>query len=238
MPKKLKYSRWDGTQVGFDLDADDIMAQMNDDLLYHGDLNAALRKMLQEGFKDRNGEQVAGIREMLEKLRQRREETLENYDLGGVYDEIAQGLRDVVDQEREALQDMLDQARQSGDERRQETAETSAANKNMQLDFLPPDLAGMVKDLQNYDFQSAEAQQKFNELLDQLREQLMQNALNKMTKSVNDMTPEDMARMKDMFSSLNEMLQKKNAGEDTPVRLRELHGEVRRLLPRQSRDAR
>ena len=215
MPKKLKYSRWDGTQVGFDLDADEIMAQMNDDLLYHGDLNAALRKMLQEGFKDRNGEQVAGLREMLEKLRQRREETLENYDLGGVYDEIAQGLRDVVDQEREALQEMLDQARQSGDPRRQETAESSAANKNMQLDFLPPDLAGMVKDLQNYEFQSEEAQQKFNELLDQLREQLMQNALNKMTKSVNDMTPEDMARMKDMFASLNEMLEKKNAGEDT-----------------------
>ena len=215
MPKKLKYSRWDGTQVGFDLDADDIMAQMNDDLLYHGDLNAALRKMLQEGFKDRNGEQVAGLREMLEKLRQRREETLENYDLGGVYDEIAQGLRDVVDQERDALQEMLDQARQSGDPRRQETAESSAANKNMQLDFLPPDLAGMVKDLQNYEFQSEEAQQKFNELLDQLREQLMQNALNKMTKSVNDMTPEDMARMKDMFASLNEMLEKKNAGEDT-----------------------
>ncbi len=215
MPKKLKYSRWDGTQVGFDLDADDIMAQMNDDLLYHGDLNAALRKMLQEGFKDRNGEQVAGLREMLEKLRQRREETLENYDLGGVYDEIAQGLRDVVDQERDALQEMLEQARQSGDPRRQETAESSAANKNMQLDFLPPDLAGMVKDLQNYEFQSEEAQQKFNELLDQLREQLMQNALNKMTKSVNDMTPEDMARMKDMFASLNEMLEKKNAGEDT-----------------------
>ena len=215
MPKKLKYSRWDGTQVGFDLDADDIMAQMNDDLLYHGDLNAALRKMLQEGFKDRNGEQVAGLREMLEKLRKRREETLDNYDLGGVYDEIAQGLRDVVDQERSALEDMVDQARQSGDPRRQETAESSSANKNMQLDFLPPDLAGMVKDLQNYEFQSEEAQQKFNELLDQLREQLMQNALNKMTKSVNDMTPEDMARMKDMFASLNEMLEKKNAGEDT-----------------------
>ena len=216
MPKKLKYSRWDGTQIGFDLDADEIMAQMNDDLLYHGDLNAALRKMLQEGFKDRNGDQVAGLREMLEKLRKRREETLENYDLGGVYDEIAQGLRDVVDQERDALQEMLDQARQSGDPRRQETAESSAANKNMQLDFLPPDLAGMVKDLQNYEFQSPEAQQKFNELLDQLREQLMQNALNKMTKSVNDMTPEDMARMKDMFASLNELLEKKNAGEDTP----------------------
>ena len=39
MATRLSYSRWDGTQVGFDLDADEIMAQMNDDLLYHGDLN-------------------------------------------------------------------------------------------------------------------------------------------------------------------------------------------------------
>ena len=56
MTQRLRYSAWDGTQVGFELDADDVMAQLNDDLLYHGDLNAALRKMLQQGFKDRNGE--------------------------------------------------------------------------------------------------------------------------------------------------------------------------------------
>lgn len=216
MARKLRYSRWDGTQVGFDLDADEVMAQLNDDLLYHGDLNAALRKMLQQGFKDRNGQDVAGIRELLDKLRQKRQETLENYDLGGVYDEIARELQDLVDQERQSIQDMVDQAKQSGDERRAETAESAASMKNMQLDFLPPDLAGQVKELQNYDFTSQEAQQKFNELMDKLREQLMQNQLNKMTKSVNDMTPEDMARMKDMYASLNELLEKRNNGEDTP----------------------
>jgi uncharacterized protein with von Willebrand factor type A (vWA) domain len=100
MARRMTYSRWDGTQVGFDFDADEVMAQLNDDLLYHGDLNAALRKMLQEGFKDRNGQDVAGIRELLEKLRQRREDTLEKYDLGGVYDEIASELRDLVARKR------------------------------------------------------------------------------------------------------------------------------------------
>ena len=215
MSRKLRYSRWDGTQVGFDLDADDVMAQLNDDLLYHGDLNAALRKMMQQGFKDRNGQDVAGVRELLEKLRKRREETLENYDLGGVYDEIANELRNLVDQERQALEDMVNQAREAGDPRRQETAESSAANKNMQLDFLPPDLAGQVKELQSYEFQSEEAQQRFNELMDKLRQQLMQNQLNQMTKNVNEMTPEDMARMKDMFSELNKLLEMKNEGKET-----------------------
>ena len=34
--------------------------EITDDLLYHGDLNAALRRMMQSGFRDRNGERLAG----------------------------------------------------------------------------------------------------------------------------------------------------------------------------------
>ena len=48
MPARFRYSRWDGTQTGFDLDADEALAQVTDDLVYHGDMNAALRRMLQE----------------------------------------------------------------------------------------------------------------------------------------------------------------------------------------------
>jgi uncharacterized protein with von Willebrand factor type A (vWA) domain len=212
---RLRYSRWDGTQVGFDLDADEVMSQLNDDLLYHGDLNAALRKMLQNGFQDKNGERVAGMRELMERLRQRREDILERSNLGGVYDEIADQLREVIEQEREALERAAQHAEQSGDPRRQETANASRAEKNLELDMLPQDLAGMVQGLQNYDFTSSEAEQRFNELLDQLRQQLMQQQLDQMTKSVNDMTPEDMARMKDMFASLNNLLDKHNNGEET-----------------------
>ena len=54
----FRYSAWDGTQVGFDLDADALLDEMADELMYHGDLNAALRRMLQQGFQDRNGEQL------------------------------------------------------------------------------------------------------------------------------------------------------------------------------------
>ena len=65
---RVRYSRWDGSQVGFELDADDVFGEITDDLLYHGDLNAALRRMMQSGFRDQNGERVQGIREMLEKI--------------------------------------------------------------------------------------------------------------------------------------------------------------------------
>src|SRR5690606_597650 len=49
---RFAYSRWDGTQVGFELGADDVFSEITDDLLYHGDLNAALRRMMQSGFQD------------------------------------------------------------------------------------------------------------------------------------------------------------------------------------------
>ncbi len=215
MARRLSYSRWDGTQVGFELDADDVMAQLNDDLLYHGDLNAALRKMMQNGFTDKNGERVAGMQELLQKLRERRQQRLEENNLGGVYDEVNDALNEVLDTERDAINDIVEKARNSGDQRRQETAESMAMDKNMSLDFLPQDLAGKVRELGNYDFASNEAAQKFEELMDKLRQQLMDNYLGEMSQAMQNMTPEDMARMKDMYSELNNLVNMHNEGQDT-----------------------
>src|SRR5207237_6199813 len=114
MPIGFKYSRWDGTQVGFELSADDVLSEITDDLLYHGDLNAALRRLMQSGFRDHNQERIAGMRELLERLRRRRRDELERYDLGGVYDDIAKRLRDVVDMVREDFDMLQRQARESG----------------------------------------------------------------------------------------------------------------------------
>ena len=143
--RRFTYSRWDGTQVGFDIDAESIFAEITDDLLYHGDLNAALRRMMQQGFQDRDGKQLQGLRDVLERLRRRRRDELEKHDLGGVYDDIARELREVVDTERQEVDRQLDEARASGDERRTETAQASAGERHLRLDMLPNDLAGMVK---------------------------------------------------------------------------------------------
>ncbi|MCD9625576.1 hypothetical protein [Rhabdothermincola salaria] len=211
---RVRYSRWDGTQVGFDLDATSIFEEITDDLLYHGDLNSALRRAMQSGFKDRNGEQVKGLREMLEELRRKRREALEQHDLGGVYDDIARELREVVETEREAIDEMAREARESGDERRQELTEQVAAERHASLDLLSPDLAGMVRDLENHDFTSSEAREQFEELVEKLREQLMQQYVDQMAGAVEDMSPEDMARMKDMFAELNQMLEQRQRGEE------------------------
>jgi uncharacterized protein with von Willebrand factor type A (vWA) domain len=215
MPSRFTYSRWDGTQVGFELGADDVFSEITDDLLYHGDLNAALRRMLQSGFRDRNGERIQGIREMLEKLRRKRKDELERYDLGGVYDDIAQELRDVIDMEREGLDELAREARESGDPRRQEITDEVVEERNLKLDMLPPDLAGQVRELQDYDFTSSEAREKFEQLVDQLRQQLMQSYFNQMSGAMSNVSEQDMARMKDMLADLNDLLQAHQAGQDT-----------------------
>src|SRR3954452_11900188 len=61
---QFRYSRWDGSQTGFDIDADSVFNEITDDLLYHGDLNAALRRLMQSGFRDRNDARIQGMREL------------------------------------------------------------------------------------------------------------------------------------------------------------------------------
>jgi uncharacterized protein with von Willebrand factor type A (vWA) domain len=214
MPLRARYSRWDGTQAGFELDADDILSEITDDLLYHGDLNAALRRMMQSGFRDQNGERLAGMRELMERLRRRRKDELEKYDLGGVYDDIARELREVVDQERGGIDQLEQEARESGDQRRQEITTQVAQEKRIQLDLLPPDLAGQVRELSEYEFTSSEARERFDELMDKLRQQLMQSYFNQMSGALQNVSPEQMQRMKDMLSALNQMLEQRANGQE------------------------
>ncbi|MEO8265844.1 MAG: hypothetical protein ABI706_10085 [Ilumatobacteraceae bacterium] len=214
MAARFTYSRWDGTQRGFDLDADTLFEELTDDLLYHGDVNSALRRMMQEGMLDRNGERLQGLRELMEKLRQQRQDRLDQFDLGGVYSEIADELNDIVDEERHAIDNATQSAERSGDDRRAQTARDAAADRNFRLDMLPDDLAGKVRELQAYDFESAEAAQRFEQLLDKIRQQLTQQMVEQMSGAMQGMTPEDMQHMKDMIAGLNEMLEKRERGED------------------------
>jgi len=214
MTSRFKYSRWDGTQTGFEFDADAAFDELTDELLYHGDVNAALRKMMQDGMRDRDGNQLQGLRELLEQLREERQNRLDQHDLGGVYDEINDELNDLIDEERHAIENALRDAQNSGDERRAENAQNAAVERNMHLDLMPDDLAGKVRELDSYNFESKESKQRFDQLKEKLKEQLMQQTVDQMSGAMESMGPEDIARMKDMMQALNEMLEKYQQGED------------------------
>ena len=195
-----RYSRWDGSQK-IDLDVDQLLSAMADDLLADGDPWRALRRLMQQGARTPEGQRLPGLKDLLDRLRKQRQQRLNRYDLGSSLEDIKKKLEEVVRTEREGIK----QRTPEGRERQQ---------REQKLDAIPPDPAGRLRDLQSYDFVSPEARQKFDELLASLRQQMMQPMFNSMQQALQNMSPQDLARMREMMQDLNRMLRQKADGDE------------------------
>ncbi len=215
---RYTYSRWDGTQRGFEPDADDILAAVTDDLIEHGDVNAALRRLMNDGLQSGDGDAIAGLRELLQRLRQARRERLEQFDLGGVYDEISRELSDIIDEERHGVDvaeiDERSEADRRGDPAGADDAARRAEERRLGLDLLPDDLAGKVAALQQHDFVSDEARRRFDTLVERLRSRLATQAFEQMSGSMQSLGAHSQQRLGEMLTDLNEMLARRERGED------------------------
>ncbi len=214
MTARYDYSDWDGTQEWGDLDPDDLLAELTDDLLSGGDLNDALRRLMRSGMRTRDGERIMGMREMIERMRRRREELLKEGSPNAEMDRISKALDEVVQQERAAIDRLEQEAKDSGDERRAEVTSDVATERRMSLDLLPEDLAGKVQGLQHHDFVSSEARERFEELMEELREQVAQMYFEGMSEALSSADPEQLARMRSAMDALNTMLEQRARGED------------------------
>ena len=208
-----RYGAWDGTQRLRPLEADEVLARIADDLLYHGDLDAALRRLLQEGWQDRDNNRVAGLRELLERIRARREE-LARADLSGLTDELVRGLDEVLSGERRAIDDVaLAEQAAADDEEGVAAARSRAAERHSELDLLPDALAERIRALQEHEFVSADAERRFGELLDQLRHDLAQLQLDRAAAALAGAGPEEREHLRAGLAALNEMLRQHAAGD-------------------------
>ncbi len=87
------------------------------------------------------------------------------------------------------------------------------ANRKMEfLDKLPPDPAGQIKQLSEYDFMDDQAREEFKALLEMLQQQVMQQYFQGMQQALQNMSPEDLARMREMVRDLNQMLRERAQG--------------------------
>lgn len=213
----IRYSRWDGSQQ-VDLDADDLLEAMADDVLADGDPWRALRRLLQHGARAPQG-RMPGLRDLLEQLRRRRQERLDRHDLGSSLDDIKRKLDDVVATERQGLERRLADTREGArrgavPEALRDTFERLAARNQQALDALPPDPAGRIRDLQKYDFVDPEARRKFEELLQSLRQQMLQPFVAGMQQTLQNMSSADLRRLREMMQDLNRMLAQRARGEE------------------------
>uniref|UniRef100_A0A7C2W7C7 VWA domain-containing protein n=2 Tax=Thermorudis TaxID=1649508 RepID=A0A7C2W7C7_9BACT len=236
--RRFRYYRWDGTQQIDQLDAEQILDAIADDVLADGDLTRALQRLFRWG-SDRPDAPFPGMRDLLERIRERRQQELSRYNLGSVLDDLNQRLDDVIDTERQGIERRLSesrerlarqQVRQRGeppfeaseiaseaeeepyDESLHELLERMAARKQSQLDALPPDPAGRIKSLMDYEFMDPTARQKFQELLASLQQQMLQQTFQGMQQAIQSMTPEDLANLRNMLHDLNEMLEERQRG--------------------------
>src|SRR5947208_3060586 len=110
MPNYL-YSRWDGTQQIMPFDADAIMEAISEDVLAHGDVRRALEKLMQQGYKFQSGERMPGLRDLLERLKQQRQDTLRRNNMDSVIKDIQQRLEKIKDTERSGIEQRVEEGR-------------------------------------------------------------------------------------------------------------------------------
>jgi uncharacterized protein with von Willebrand factor type A (vWA) domain len=233
---RYRYSRWDGTQEVPSLDADKLLHSITDDLMNFGDLQQALRNLLQRGMQGEPGQKFAGLQEMLRRLRQRRRQMLDRYDLTSVIEDIRQRLDEILRTEKSALRRRLEEANERlgepdaesttgersesrvGEEPQErefaEMLKSIIGRKQEHLKTLPTDVGGQVKALQDYEFMDPEAQHKFQELLEMLRKAMLDTFFKELHRRISAMSPEQMAHLKEMVKDLNQMLSEKMAGNE------------------------
>ncbi|MCC6388832.1 MAG: VWA domain-containing protein [Dehalococcoidia bacterium] len=107
---RYRYSMWDGTQAVPDVEADEILDNLTDDLMNFGDLQHALRNLLQRGMRSPQGDRMQGLRDLLQQLRQQRRQQLDKFNLSSVFDDIKRKLEEIVNMERDTIDRRIEEA--------------------------------------------------------------------------------------------------------------------------------
>ncbi|HXI82394.1 MAG TPA: VWA domain-containing protein [Verrucomicrobiae bacterium] len=219
--RAARYARWDGTQTIPALDADEILDALADDVMAEGDLAEALRRLMERGWRtsDPSRPDLAGLNDLRERLRRRREELQERYQLRDVLADVRQELDEIVAQERAGIERRLDEAATPADDTASDAAlramlRDAAARRIDQLDALPRDVGGRIRKLEEYDFMEPAARDRFNELTERLRKQTLDRFVEGLSEAIQGTTPEDLAANRDMVRDLNSLLEERLEGRE------------------------
>ncbi len=243
-----RYARWDGTQTIPALDADEILDALADDVMAEGDLAEALRRLMERGWRtsDPTRPDLAGLNELRERLRRRRDELQERYQLRDVLADVRQELDEIVAQERAGIERRLDEAAtppawrdgrpptepDASDAALRSMLRDAAARRIDQLDALPRDVGNRIRQLEEYDFMEPAARDRFNELTEKLRKQTLDRFVDGLSEAIQGTTPEELDANRDMVRDLNALLEERLEGrEPSQDQVDEFLGKHGRFFP-------
>ena len=156
---------------------------------------SALRDLLRRGLSGHRG-----LDDLLRRVRERQREIRSRGRLDGILDQVRALLDTAIGQERAELFGNPDD---------------SARLREAELDDLSADTAQAIRQLADYDWQSATARQTFEELKSLLRREVLDSQFRGMRQALADPDPAALQRVKDMMAALNAMLDADAKGEHT-----------------------
>jgi len=205
-----RYSRWDGSQEGELPDSSELFSRLAEDVFHGWDFESALRRLLSQGFQDSEGRQLQGLEELLEQLRERRQEKLERYNLQGLFKNIEERLDRILQKERQTLHQRLLEATGTA---RQPLVEKLTKSRLEQLDALPAEAGSAIRQLQDYEFLDQGAAQDFRELLAELRRNLVERHFQDLGQALQNMGDRELGQLREMVADLNRMLERQLRGD-------------------------
>jgi uncharacterized protein with von Willebrand factor type A (vWA) domain len=151
----IRYSRWQAN--GRDsLDSESVFDQLNDYLNDSGDLQQAMRRLMQKGVKQ-NDKQAKGLDDLLSQIAREMRKLYDEYRLQSAMDEVQQQLDSILEQERRTLEEL-------------EQAGQDSQAKQQFLNNLPNKVSEAIEKLTPYRFANPDAEKEFQRLLSQLEQ--------------------------------------------------------------------
>jgi len=203
------FSVWDGTQDPLGDDTDALFDRLTEDVFHGWDFETALRRLLNQGWRDSGGRRFHGLEELMDQLRKRRQEQLERYSLDGVFKDIEEKLDNVLRLERSGIDERLEQ---TSDEQAHRILERVAGKRREQLDRLPQEPGAAIRELQGYEFMDSRAEQAFRHLLDDIKQGVVDTYFKEMTEQLQSMSEQDMTVLRAMVQDLNALVRQKLEG--------------------------
>ncbi|MFO7163812.1 MAG: VWA domain-containing protein [Mycolicibacterium hassiacum] len=198
MSKRVsRYSRYTGgpDPLAPPIDLREALEQIGEDVMAGASPRRALQELLRRGTRN-----MRGADRLAAEANRRRRELLQRHNLDGTLAEIKKLLDEAILAERKELARALDD---------------DARFNEMRIESLPPSPAKAVQELADYQWRSAEAREKYQQIKDLLGRELLDQRFAGMKQALENATEEDRQRVNEMLNDLNDLLDKHARGEDT-----------------------
>ena len=187
----IRYSRW-AASGGDSLDPESVFDQLNENMNDTGDLQQAMRRLMQKGLKQ-GEKQTKGIEDLLSQVAREMRKLYDEYKLQSAMDEVQEKLDSVVDQEQQTLEQM-DQSGQDVQE-----------NKRF-LNDLPGKTSEAIDKLTSYRFENSNAEKDFEQLVMQLEQiRKLENWLRREGSLFRGQTPMDFQQSQELMERMEDL---------------------------------